>query len=71
MVFAQSYQRQATVTGSGSFDQGQCIVEVRVDAAAEVQIRGTAGVLTNTGGQSPQWLRFECTGTDAIESDEF
>lgn len=70
-LFGQSYQRQATITGGGSFDRGQCIVEVQVDSTAEVQIRGTAGVLTNVAGASPQWRRFECTGAMPVNPTSF
>jgi hypothetical protein len=70
-MFGQSYQRQATITGNGSFEQGQCVIEVQVDASAEVQVRGTAGVLTNAGGQAPQWLRFECTGPMPLNPTNF
>jgi len=61
-LFGQSYQRHATITGSGSLDQGKCTIEVVVDGSAEVQLRGTTGVLRNLSGQAPQWRRFECTG---------
>ncbi len=58
-MYGQSYQRQATITGNGSFDKGQCFIEVQVAASAEVQIRGTAGVLTNAGGQASGVLIFQ------------
>ena len=53
-VLGQSYQRQATIVGGGSFDQGKCVIEVQVDAMAEVQLRGTAGILRNLAGQAPR-----------------
>jgi len=40
---------------------GRCTVEVVVDGAAEVEIRGDNGTLRNLKGQMPQWRRFECT----------
>src|SRR5437899_11758797 len=58
----QTIPRRATVNGGGGPDWGKCTVEVVVDGAAEVEIRGDNGVLRNLSGQPPQWRRFECTG---------
>ena len=58
---AQTFPRRAAIVGGGSRDGGQCTVEVVVDGAAEVEIRGEVGVLRNLSGQQPQWRRFECT----------
>jgi hypothetical protein len=63
VVNGQVLQRRATVTGGGSGDRGQCRVEVLVDGAAEVEIRGVNATLRNLSGQSPQWRRFDCTST--------
>ena len=60
-VYAQSYQRQATIAGGGSPDRGKCTIEVVVDNVAQVEIRGTTATLRNVSGQAPQWRRFECT----------
>lgn len=43
-------------------DRGKCTIEVVVDGAAEVEIRGSNAVLRNLAGQQPEWRRFECTG---------
>lgn len=59
---AQNLQRRATMTGGGSADRGKCTVEVVVDGAAEVEIRGDTAILRNLKGQPPQWRRFECSG---------
>ena len=37
---AQQYQRRATMVGGGSVDRGKCTIEVVVDGAADVEIRG-------------------------------
>ncbi len=58
---AQGFQRRANLTGGGNVGGGQCVVEVVVDGAAEVEIRGDSAMLRNLSGQSPQWRRFECT----------
>src|SRR5678815_5636304 len=63
VVNGQVIQRRATVTGNGSVDHGQCRVEVLVDGAAEVEIRGMNATLRNLSGQPPQWRRFDCNGT--------
>ncbi len=59
---AQSMPRRAAMIGGGSPDSGKCTVEVIVDGAAEVEIRGDTAVLRNLKGQTPQWRRFECSG---------
>src|SRR4051812_7890964 len=66
---AQTFRRQASMVGGGTSNGGRCTVEVVVDGAAEVEIRGTTGTLRNLSGSAPQWRRFECTsplpnGTD-------
>ena len=58
---AQSFQRRASVTGGGGPDWGRCTVDVVVDGAADVQIRGNNATLSNLSGQAPQWRGFECT----------
>lgn len=59
-VYGQSYQRQASMVGGGNSNQGKCTVEVTVDGAAQVEIRGTSATLRNLSGQPAQWRRFEC-----------
>jgi len=59
---AQTTQRKAAIVGGGNADSGKCTVEVTVDGSAQVEVRGDNGTLRNTGGQAPQWRRFECTG---------
>jgi len=62
LTFAQpAQQRQATIRGGGSPNEGKCTIEVFVDATAEVQIQGSTGTLRTTSGQPAQWRRFECT----------
>jgi hypothetical protein len=57
----QGLQRRASLSGGSSPDRGKCTVEVVVDGAAEVEIRGDGGTLRNLAGGMPQWRRFECT----------
>ncbi len=59
---AQTLQRRATLAGGGNPGRGNCTVEVVVDGAADVEIRGDTATLRNLSGQPPQWRRFECTG---------
>lgn len=58
---AQTTQKRATFAGGGQPGMGRCVVEVVVDGAAEVEIRGDNATLRNLKGQPPQWRRFECT----------
>jgi hypothetical protein len=67
----QGFQRRAEIRGSGNPNQGKCTIEVVVDGAAEVEIRGDNAVLRNLSGQPPQWRRFECTGVMPPNPAEF
>jgi len=61
-ICAQGLSRQAVVTGGGKPDRGKCTIEVVVDGAARVEVRGTTATLRDMNGRQPQWRRFECTG---------
>jgi hypothetical protein len=61
-AFSQANQRQATIVGGAGPDRGKCTVEVVVDGAAQVEIRGNSASLRTLSGQPAQWRRFECTG---------
>lgn len=61
LASAQSYPFRASVRGGGG-PEGKCTIEVVVDGAAEVEVRGDQAVLRNLWGQTPQWRRFECNG---------
>jgi hypothetical protein len=60
-ITAQTLTRKASFVNGGNPNGGKCTIEVVVDGSAEVEIRGDSAILRNTGGQSPQWRRFECT----------
>jgi hypothetical protein len=62
-ISAQIQQRKMTPVGGGGSDWGKCTIEVVVDGAAEVEIRGDTANLRNLSGAAPQWRRFECTGS--------
>ena len=57
---AQPLERRASITGGGDRDRGKCTIEVVVDGAAEVEIRGDRALLRNLEGQPPYWRRFVC-----------
>ena len=57
---AQTLERRASITG-GDPDRGRCFVEIVVDGAAEVAIRGDDANITNLNGRLPELRRFECT----------
>jgi len=60
---ANAQTRRANIVGGGvgNSDRGQCRVELTVDGAAEVEIRGMNATLRDLSGQPPQWRRFECS----------
>ena len=53
-----SVPRRADIRGGGG--NGKCTIEVVVDAAAEVEIRGDTAVLRTLAGQPASWRRFVC-----------
>src|ERR1035437_6813531 len=57
---AQSFERRANFTGGGRPGEGRCTIEVVVDGAAEVEIRGDRAILRNLNGRPAEWRRFEC-----------
>ncbi len=68
---AQNPQRQATIVGGGNPNQGKCTIEVRVDGAAEVEIRGGSATLRTIAGAPAQWRRFECTSPMPVNPANF
>jgi hypothetical protein len=70
-VSAQSFQRRAEITGGGYSDRGKCTVEVLVDGAAEIDIRGDSGTVRDLSGAPAQWRRFQCTGPLPANPGEF
>ena len=60
--FANAQTRSATMVGGGNANAGKCTVDIIVDGSAQVEVKGDRATLKNTGGQAPQWRRFECTG---------
>ena len=60
-LWAQQNQRRASLYADGNPNEGKCTIEVVVDGAADLEIRGDNGVLRNVSGRTPQWRRFECT----------
>src|SRR6202040_3068644 len=68
---AQTYPRRATLRGGGSPDRGKCTIEVVVDGAAEVEVRGDSATLRTISGQPAQWRRFECTGPMPVNPANF
>src|SRR5690349_2882653 len=68
--YGQQFQRRATMVG-GSGDRGKCTIEVVVDGAAEVEIRGDRANLRNLSGQPAEWRRFECNAPLPANPAEF
>jgi hypothetical protein len=59
-AFAQIQQR-ARIVGGGNGAGGRCFVQVVVDGAVEVDIRGDIANLRDLSGREPQFQRFECS----------
>src|SRR5215472_3030124 len=57
---AQVVERTASMRGGGGPNNGKCTIEVVVDGAAQVEIRGNRAFLRNLSGRPAQWRRFEC-----------
>lgn len=51
---------RANIRGGGG-DIGKCTVEVNVDGAADVEIRGTTAYIRTLQGQPAGGVRFDCT----------
>lgn len=68
---AQTFPRKASIRGGGNPNEGKCTLEVVVDGAAQVEIRGASANLVNLKGQPAQWRRFECTSPMPANPDGF
>ncbi|MES1258521.1 MAG: hypothetical protein ABUS51_08820 [Acidobacteriota bacterium] len=68
---AQTFQRTATMRGGGNGSEGKCTIEVVVDGAAQVEVRGTSATLITLKGQPAQWRRFECNAPLPANPDRF
>lgn len=64
-------ERRAIMRGGGSADSGKCTIEVQVDGAADVEIRGDVGYIRTLSGQPGQWRRFECSGRMPSNPSDF
>lgn len=69
--FCQTVPRNAAMIGGGDPGRGKCTIEVVVDGAAEVEIRGASAVLRNLAGQPAQWRRFQCNSVMPPNPAEF
>jgi hypothetical protein len=58
-ALAQSEQRRANITG-GDDEEGKCTIEVEVDGAAEIEVRGDQGRIRTLSGRPARWVRFQC-----------
>jgi len=68
---AQTFQRRATIVGGGGGDRGKSTIEVVVDGAAEVTIRGDQGTIRNLSGNPASWRRFECSSPMPSNAGDF
>jgi hypothetical protein len=70
-LHGQAFERSASLRGGGDSNNGKCTIEVVVDGAAEVEIRGDRAVLRNLEGRPPEWRRFECNGVMPANPGDF
>jgi len=68
---AQTFQRRANIVGGGDGNRGKCTIEVVVDGAAEVTIRGDQGTIRNLSGNPASWRRFECSSPMPANAGDF
>jgi hypothetical protein len=68
---AEAQERRATFGESARPGEGKCTVDVVVDGAVEIEIRGDRAVMRNLSGTPPQWRRFICTGPLPANPDNF
>ena len=66
---SRSQGRRADIRGGG--DHGKCTIEVVVDGAAEVAIRGDSAELRTLSGQDATWRRFVCNQPMPLNPAEF
>lgn len=66
---ARQVTRRANITGNEV--DGKCTIEVSVDGAAEVEVRGNVGRMRNLSGQKPEWRRFVCNGRMPANPHDF
>ncbi|MGJ5815617.1 hypothetical protein [Paludibaculum fermentans] len=66
---AQQVTRRAELTGNAV--DGKCTIEVNVDGAAEVEVRGGEGRMRNLSGQPAVWRRFVCDGQMPANPHDF
>jgi len=59
-VTGNAQTRRVQITGGGDSNRGKCTIEVVVDGAAEVEVRGETANLRTLAGQPAQWRRFQC-----------
>jgi hypothetical protein len=58
---AQSTQTMRANIRGGGGDGGKCTIEVDVDGAADIEVRGDSGRMRTLQGQPSVWRRFDCT----------
>ena len=61
--------RRAEIRGGGG--SGKCTIEVVVDGAAEVEIRGDMGRLRTLAGRPATWRRFVCNDVMPLNPGDF
>lgn len=68
-MHAETITRRATITGGRG--PGKCTIEVSVDHAAEIEVRGDTADLTTLAGQTAYWRGFRCNAPLPHRPDDF
>jgi hypothetical protein len=59
------------MVAGGNGARGKCTIEVVVDGAADVEIRGDQGTIKNIAGRPAEWRRFECSAPLPMNPADF
>jgi len=68
---AMTLERRATFSGHDDGRHGKCTIEVDVDGAADIIIRGDQGLLRTLSGEPAVWRRFVCSSPMPMQPQAF
>jgi hypothetical protein len=68
---AQTFERRATFSGHDNGWSGKCTIEVDVDGAADVAVRGERALLRTLRGEPAVWRRFVCSSPMPLNPAQF
>jgi hypothetical protein len=68
---AVTFERHATFSGHDNGWSGKCTIEVDVDGAADVVVRGDDALLRTLAGEPSVWRRFVCSSPMPAHPGQF